>query len=173
MQLGGRDDQPIAVVVGASGILAPTGVLLTGLGFTTWGISRAGDPAGDGWSRGIALDCQDAVAVGAWMASCPRGPELLVAYTPAVADAVWPQWGIWADQVVVVATSKWGAPAVRARPWDAVSDVSVLQLGWRDGGDSSWHSAEEISIAVVEIVIVGRPNSVVLGSIRPWNERPG
>ena len=173
MEFGGRQSQPLAVVIGASGILAPLGALLGEVGFTTWGVSRSGTTAGNGWARASAMDCQDAVAVGDWIASCPKGPELLVAYAPAVLDALWPQWGVWAGRVVVVATSKWCAPEVEARPWDAVKNRIVLQLGWRDDGEGGWHTAKEISLAALEVVDSACPNSFVLGRIRPWEDRPG
>ena len=160
-----------AVVVGASGILAPLGAALHRVGVATWGVARGERPVGEGYDEFVPLDAQDPQAVRDWMKSLSEDPDLVVAYAPAVGDEVWALWNGWAGRLVVVATSTWAAPDAPAAPWPTGDRVSVLQLGWRDTGDS-WHDPDVVSAAVVAVMTGGFPAYSVLGVIRPWEDRP-
>jgi hypothetical protein len=162
------------VVVGASGILAPLGALLGARGLRTVGVSR-GSRLGEGvWDERVALDTQDAAAVGDWVAGQAGDVSTVVAYSPAVAPASWPPLGGLAARVMVVATSRWAAPGAPAPPWAGLAGVVVLQLGWAGAGPGSrWHTPAEVSAAVLEeLVVPWRPRTALLGSVRPWSARP-
>lgn len=162
------------VVVGASGILAPLGVLLRARGVRTVGISR-GSRLGDGvWDERVALDTQDVEAVGDWVAGQSGDVATVVAYSPAVAPDSWPLLGGLAERVMAVATSRWAGPGAPAPPWAGMPRVVVVQLGWVRGEQGGrWHTPQEVSAAVMgELAGPWTPRTVVLGSVRPWSARP-
>lgn len=159
-----------AVVVGASGILAPLGAALHSAGVATCGVARGKRPAGDGYDELVALDTHDCEAVRHWM-GLREVPDLVVAYAPAVGEAVWKLWDGWGGRLIVVATSIWAAPDAPPAPWPPGDAVSVLQLGWRSTGDP-WHDPAEVSAAVIAVITRGFPSYSVLGVIRPWKDRP-
>lgn len=165
------------VVVGASGILAPLGLSLRSLGLPTTGISRGGRLHEGMWDERVALDMQDVAAVTRWVARPGGSVAVVVAYSPAVAPATWPLLAALAENLVVVATSRWAEPGSPAPPWAGLG-AGVVQLGWAQGpAGSRWHTAREISDAVAAVLKGGvtdgsPPRSVVLGSVRPWGDRP-
>lgn len=160
-----------AVVVGASGILAPLGATLHRAGVATWGVSRGELPVDAGYDEPVPLDAHDVEAVRDWMSSLSEVPDLVVAYAPAVGDAVWTLWNGCAGRLIVVATSIWAAPDAPAAPWPTGDRVSVLQLGWRSTGDP-WHDPGEVSAAVSAVMTRGFPAYSVLGVVRPWEDHP-
>ena len=166
------------VVIGASGILAPLGRSLTSLGVRTTGISRGDRLRAGAWDERLALDTQDVGSVASWVADPGGAVATVVAYSPAVAPAVWPLLAALAENLVVVATTSWAAPGSPAPPW-AGSGAVVVQLGWaQEPAGSRWHTAREVSDAVAAVleglVVNGStPRSTVLGSVRPWGDRPG
>lgn len=87
--------------------------------------------------------------------------------------------------VVLVLTSGWAAPeasAERAGPWtpDSLPASSRpapgcrrLVLGWhRDAGGVRWHTPQEISAAALDLLGAPAEQDSVLGTVRPWEERP-
>jgi hypothetical protein len=162
------------VVVGASGILAPLGAMLHAAGVRTVGISRGSRLQEGVWDERVALDTQDAGAVGDWAAGQAGAVSALIAYSPAVASGSWPLLAGLAGRVMAVATSRWAAPGTPDPPWAGLPGVVVLQLGWaRTAHGSRWHTPPEVSAAVLaELTSPWRPRTVVLGSVRPWPARP-
>lgn len=162
------------VVVGASGILAPLGLLLRSRGLRTVGISRGDRSAEGAWDERVALDTQDVAAVTGWVARRPGDVAAVVAYSPAVAPPCWPLLAGLAEHVVVVATTGWAASAAPTEPWSDLPAVAVVQLGWARTADGSrWHTPDEVSAAVAGVLAGARMSRTVLvGSIRPWRARP-
>lgn len=158
------------VVIGASGILAPLGARMHRRGIRTVGVAR-GPQSDEGFDEAVTLDVHDVAAVLSWIGSRKVASDLVVAYEPAVSDAVWELWRGWAARLLVVATSKWAAPSAPVPPWRMDECVSVLQLGWRADGDG-WHSPTEVSEAVLRVVADGFPAHSVLGVVRPWEDHP-
>lgn len=160
-----------AVVIGASGILAPLGPALHRCGVKSVGVARGSRDVGEGFDESVTLDAHNVVAVLSWLVGRKSASDLVVAYAPAVGDAVWGLWRGWAGRLLVVATSQWAAPSAAVPPWPMGEGVSVLQLGWRaDGG--GWHSPLEVSAAVLEVMAGGFPVHAVLGVVRPWKDQP-
>lgn len=164
--------QPCAVVVGASGILAPLGGLLRQAGLRTCGVSRGSRLDAGEWDLRLAVDAHDPGAVSE-ARRAHETPDLVVAYAPAVADAVWPVLSEGVGRVVAVATTSAAAPGAAAPPWGRWA-TRVLQLGWADAeGGPRWHTAEEVSAAVLLAVTSDAEGQThVLGRVRPWSERP-
>ena len=161
---------PLVAVVGASGILAPLGALLHGRGFTTVGISRGSRVEVGAWDVRLALDTQDPDQVAGWRAE--TAPDVVVAYAPAVADEVWSVLAEGVPRTVVVATSAWSAPDAPTPPWAGMPGVVLVRLGWvRNADGSRWHTPEEISAVVLDAVVGQQPEWVV-GTVRPWEDRP-
>ena len=159
------------VVIGASGILAPLGARLCRRGVRTVGVARGSLHGDEGFDEAVALDVHDVAAVLSWIGSRKVASDLVVAYGPAVGDAVWELWRGWAARLLVVATSNWAAPSAPVPPWRMEEGVSVLQLGWRADG-AGWHSPTEVSEAVLRVVADGFPAHSVLGVVRPWEDHP-
>ncbi|MGC5395231.1 hypothetical protein ACPXCP_05695 [Streptomyces sp. DT20] len=87
--------------------------------------------------------------------------------------------------VVLLLTSEWAAPesfAGQAAPWTPDSlpasscparDCRRLVLGWnRDAGGARWHTPQEISAAALDLLGAPAEQDSVLGTFRPWEERP-
>ena len=162
------------VVVGASGILAPLGRVLSAHGVHTVGVSR-GDRLGRGeWDERVALDTHDVGAVTDWLAGRQTPFAALIGYDPAVAADCWPLLARGAARVVVVATSSWAEPGSSTGPWVILPAAVVVQLGWALApGGSRWHTPDEVSTAVAQSLADGpAPRTVLLGSVRPWSARP-
>ena len=162
------------VVIGASGILAPLGLLLRSRQLHTVGISRGSRLEAGVWDQRVALDTQDAVAVTHWVALQRRDVAAVIAYSPALAPPSWPMMAGLAEHVMVVATSRWGEPGSPDGPWASLAAVVVVQLGWAQTVHGSrWHTPCEVSAAVAhELAKPSTPRTVVVGSLRPWSARP-
>lgn len=161
------------VVIGASGILAPLGLLLRSRHLQTIGISRGSRLEAGVWDERVALDTQDPAAVTHWLAHQRGDVAAVIAYAPALAPPTWPLIAGFAEHVVVVATSRWGEPGSPAGPWASLSAIVVVQLGWAlTANGSRWHTPHEVSAAVAdELAQPPTPRTVVVGSLRPWSAR--
>ena len=158
-------------MVGASGILAPLGADLQGLGMTVWAVSRGAVSAS--FDATFVVDTRNVCAVSAWMEQLPADPDLLIAYSPAVAAEVWSLWRGWVARLVVVATSEWASPEAPPTPWPSGDRVSLVQLGWRPRTEKRrWHTPEEVSDVVLRVVTQGFPAYAQLGRLLPWEDRP-
>lgn len=98
------------VVVGASGILAPLGRVLSAHGVRTVGVSRGVRLTQGQWGERVALDTHDEKAVTDWVTGRETPFAALIGYGPAVAADCWPLLARVAARVVVVATSSWAEP---------------------------------------------------------------
>jgi hypothetical protein len=145
------------VVVGAGGILAPAAAALAARGDEVTGValSCSGIPGG---VVSLVADAREPATFAG--RRFDAGIVYLPAVTPeslaALADAV-------AGPVVRVATSSGADPALG----DVVTAPWTLQLGWHEG---RWHTPAEVSDAALEVLADGRGR--VLGSVRPWEDRP-
>lgn len=87
--------------------------------------------------------------------------------------------------VVLLLTSDRAAPGVFAQQstaWTPDSlpawpcqgpDCRRLVLGWhRDAGGARWHTPQEISVAALALLDAPAERDSVLGTVRPWEERP-
>ncbi|MGN5634806.1 hypothetical protein [Streptomyces sp. AC154] len=116
--------------------------------------------------------------------------------TPAAIEALTRDLVV-SGPVVLVLTSKWAAPEAfagqaaqaaqpgqpaQAAPWtpDSLPASSRpapgcrrLVLGWhRDAGGARWHTSQEISAAALDLLDAPAARDSVLGTVRPWEERP-
>lgn len=120
------------VVVGASGILAPLGRVLSAHGVHTVGVSRGDRLGGGEWDERVALDTHDVGAVTDWLVGRETPFGALIGYDPAVAADCWPLLARVAARVVVVATSGWANPG---RPPDP--GPSCPRPWWSSSGGRS------------------------------------
>jgi len=162
------------VVIGASGILAPLGLLFRSRQLHTVGISRGSRLEAGIWDERVALDAQDTAAVTHWVAHQRRDVAAVIAYSPALAPPIWPLMSVLAERVVVVATTRWAEPGSPVGPWASLNAITVVQLGWAQTAQGSrWHTPYEVSAAVAhELDKPSTPRTVVVGSVRPWSTRP-
>ncbi len=158
-------------MVGASGILAPLGELLRAQRLRTVGISRGARLHEGEWDERVALDARDLTATTRWATRSGADVAALVAYAPALSAATWPVLAGLAPRTVVVATTQHAAPGAPTPPWSGLAGTSVLQLGWT-GAPRRWHTAPEVSRAVVDMLGDLPVAHRVLGTVRPWSDRP-
>lgn len=151
------------LVVGASGILAPAAATLVAQGITVTGVGRSRSmPAG---VEALYVDATDAEAFCAALGG--RRWSAAVGYGPAVSQDTIDMLAASADRVVLVRTTE---AAGVGRSETTMADL-VLQLGWAVDVDSArWHTPEEISLAVLEVLADGQ--SRTLGEVQPWENRP-
>lgn len=159
-------------MVGSSGILAPLGAMLRLRSHRTIGISRGGRLRVGDWDDRVALDTHDLVATLAWTDQLGAGIAVLIGYSPALTAATWPVLARDTARTLVVATSEHAAPHAPEPPWAGLPRVAVLQLGWVAGRTRRWHSPTEISRGVARVLTDAVPHRV-LGTVRPWADRPG
>lgn len=148
-----------ALVVGATGILAPAASSLAARGMRVIGISRHGG------ADSIGVDARDADALAAALRGVAWHDALV--YAPAVSDATLAfVRASTPGRCVLVRTSGAADPArgILVVPRD------TLQLGWTTGPEPRWHTPEEVSAAALEVLDDGRPRT--LGTVRPWSDRP-
>uniref|UniRef100_A0AAU2VKA4 Uncharacterized protein n=1 Tax=Streptomyces sp. NBC_00008 TaxID=2903610 RepID=A0AAU2VKA4_9ACTN len=107
--------------------------------------------------------------------------------TPAAIEALTRDLVV-SGPVVLLLTSEWAAPeafagqAGQPAPWTPDSlpasscparDRRRLVLGWhRDAGGARWHTPQEISAAALDLLDAPAEQDSVLGTVRPWEERP-
>ncbi|GJF34600.1 hypothetical protein KNE206_73000 [Kitasatospora sp. NE20-6] len=174
------------LVVGATGVLRPAAVALAGRGHRVSALARRAGPLAD-----LARECGDAVRPLAADVRDPGLPDAL----DTVADALGPFTGALlycpaapagavsgmlgrvggGGPAVLLLTSAWAAPEAGEMPFP---EARRLLLGWADGpGGPRWHTPAEISTGALRLFDTGRaglgaPGAAVLGSVRPWTERP-
>ncbi|MFF7331854.1 hypothetical protein [Streptomyces sp. NPDC008150] len=187
------------LVVGATRILRPAVRTLAARGARVTAVAR--DAAAldvlarehEGRVRPLAADVTTA-DLGARLrrAAGPDGFSGAVVYAPTapartVVDVLRPL--LPRGPLVLLLTSEWAAPAPHghARPagptaWTpdllppalrARPACRPLVLGWRRRTDGArWHTPEEISAAALELLDTDAGTSAVLGTVRPWADRP-
>lgn len=158
-----------AVVVGASGILAPLGALLREPGVMTVGVSRGGRLGEGDWDRRVALDATDPVAVRRLRDDLGPGYRL-VGYAPALVPASWAVLAGAAAAQLLVVTSGWPA---EDDDWALDPACALLRLGWTGpAGASRWHTPAEVARAAARLVGRGPGSTESLGRTAPAADKP-
>jgi hypothetical protein len=185
------------LVIGATGILRPAAVSLAADGHAVIAVARNRRRLTD-----LVADCAELPGLVVGLAADATSPEFaqkahasadsagveiarIAAYAPATDDAVLAELSEqWNAPVLQVVTSSTAAPAADASPmsgdrWD-VTDLPPephrwrrLVLGWkRAESASAWHTPEEVSRAVIDMLFAPENADRVLGALRPWADRP-
>ncbi|NUS01811.1 MAG: hypothetical protein HOV97_04520 [Nonomuraea sp.] len=175
--------QPHVLVVGGTAILAPAVRVLAEEGWAVSVVSRSAErvAAADRRAHAVIADVTvvDDLARALDRARDERGPfGLALAYQPAAPPEAWAALagrvtGVLVALLVSAYAAPHGAPAPPlAEGPNGGALVRHLLLGWHveDGGRARWHRPEEISAAALRTA--GRARSTVLGTVRPWQERP-
>jgi NAD(P)-dependent dehydrogenase (short-subunit alcohol dehydrogenase family) len=174
----------VAVVVGASGVLAPFARGLVGSGWKVVGVGRHRDRLEalaaevEGSFLAIAADATvDDFLPRLTGAIVGSRVEAAVVYEPAIsAENLERLVELTTGRVVVVCTSRTAAPTDSAEEAWSLAELTVspesvnrLVLGWHRE-PARWHDAAEISAAAADVFRNGE--DAVLGVLRPWTERP-
>lgn len=164
------------LVIGASGILAPLGRLLRQRGGETVGVSRGSRIREGDWDQRVALDGRDERAVHHFLTMLEPPPDTVVAYVEAVTPSSWRLLGAAAPGQVLVLTSGWADPARSPDPaigWRLAAPVTRVQLGWTGPPRAArWHDPGEICAGVVRALDAPDGSRLLVGRVRPWEERP-
>lgn len=170
------------LVLGASGILAPVVGVCTSRGHTVVAVGRSQERLSSLRSRGtgalqlVSADAGSGAGLGQVVAAGPFDAAVL--YGPAVPAR---HRAVLLEQVhgraVIVVTSEAadpsrasGPPAALAASRDREGDAVVL-LGWSaEPRGPRWHTPREVSAAAIEALDTG--DDVVVGQVRPWEQRP-
>ena len=181
MSIRSEQAAPTYVVIGASGILAPLGGLLRAQGAAAFrvGVSRGSRLAAGEWDRRVALDARDDAAVRGLadaLAADGRQVHTVIAYAPALSLASWVVLTDAALRAVIVLPSRFANPAGGeeiSTPWMPTASTRRVLLGWTDDGDAvRWHTPEEVSRVVADAVRTDSGETLTVGRLRPWHERP-
>jgi hypothetical protein len=158
------------LVIGATRILRPA---VTGLATTGADVLAVARTASDldllaGEVPAVVpvpCDALDVEALGAALAGHPR-PAAGLCYLPGAEADVRRGLAALVDGPLVQLL-----PSAAAAPNAEPADVGgpVLQLGWT-GDPPRWHSPDEISAAA--LAVLSTREDAVLGTVRPWTDRP-
>lgn len=167
------------LVVGATGILRPAAERLAGGGWTVLAAARRAGALVDRGPRIVPVPLDVTVPESVAEAVRVHRPEAAIVYARAAPEPARALLsGILSGlpgPVVEVLTSRWAAPSKADESPPDLGSLSPtplgvpLLLGWV-AGERRWHTPEEVSAAAVETFEERRPR--VLGTVRPWRERP-
>jgi hypothetical protein len=147
------------LVLGATGILAPAASVLSAHGHVVVGVSRGGG-AGT-----IGVDATDAAALAAVLVGISWDDAVVYARTVSADSLAWVRAST-PGRCVVVRGSAAADPALGA----LVVPSDTLQLGWTIEEPHRWHTPAAVSDAALEVLADGGPG--MLGTVRPWSDRP-
>lgn len=155
-----------ALIVGASGILAPAAAALVLRNFHVTGISRnnVGMPTG---VHPLVVDAKNLPAL--TYAVNGHSWSTAIVYMPAVEEGTLALLrSIVTGHLVEVRVAADADPVHGA--FEVPSDT--LQLGWHEAppGAARWHTPDEVSAAALEVLSDSRGR--ILGAVRPWEHRP-
>ena len=181
---------PCALIIGATGILAPAVDTLTSRGWSVLAVARSEQrlrslrsnrPLTYGAVHTLAADAEHPSFL-RLLERRLRSSDLTLSatalYAPVTAVAVATALTKIVDgPIVEVLTSGIATPAFEGDRWSidrlgGSGPTNVrLVLGWRrEFGTTRWHTPEEISAAVV--ATLADPRDRLLGTVTPWSERP-
>lgn len=182
------------LIVGATRILRPAVATLSERAGSVTAVARSAADLGDlaaaypGRVTPLAADATAHDFDAVLRAAAERAPLTgAVVYAPAVAPGTLAALvgAVVAGPVVVIATSKWAAPAASGTDTDAWTPDDLpaaarseapsrrLVLGWRGTGEAArWHTPPEISAAALALLDAPADRDAVLGTVRPWSSRP-
>lgn len=157
-------------VIGASGIFEPLGEMLHQHGVMTIGISRGARMDKGEWDVRLAMDTHNYDAVRAWRKE--ETPDVLIAYGPAVSQALWPVLSAGIKRTIIVSTSEENAAHKQPSPWKGIAGLSEVLLGWtHTPSGPRWHTPTEVSVKTLA-AFLGDRAQWQLGVLAPLQERP-
>ena len=184
MEVGSGLEGPTYVVVGASGILAPLGRLLSRVGPGEGrplrvGVSRGSRLQEGDWDRRLALDAREPEAVRRVLADLRSeglGVDVAVGYSPALSPRSWAVLARASARAVIVLPSRFAGPSMgqdASAAWLPTRTTSWVLLGWTGGrGRARWHTPDEVSRDVADAVRSGGVEPLTVGRVTPWSDRP-